>query len=82
LETANTRSSALISWPFFSATAPNKRVGVTYEVQSGGALQPSSFSSATTTVLIDSSTTLKVRDNIPVSNSTGRFMRVKVTASP
>ena len=62
-----------------------KHAGVTYEVQSGGTLlpgQPDSFSAATTTVLINNATTLKVRDNFPTATSPPRFMRVKVTAAP
>ncbi|MGB8170807.1 MAG: delta-60 repeat domain-containing protein [Chthoniobacteraceae bacterium] len=62
-----------------------KHPGVTYEVQSAGTLltgQPASFSPATTTVLIDNPSTLKVRDNIPYGTPPARFMRVKVTSAP
>jgi hypothetical protein len=62
-----------------------KHAGVIYEVQSAGTLlpgQPDSFSAATTTVLINNATTLKVRDNFPTATSPPRFMRVKVTAAP
>ncbi len=62
-----------------------KHPGATYEVQSAGTLlsgQPASFSPATTTVLIDTATTLKVRDNILIGTPPARFMRVKVTAAP
>jgi hypothetical protein len=33
-------------------------------------------------VLIDNATTLKVRDNTPISEAASRFMRVKVTTQP
>jgi hypothetical protein len=62
-----------------------KQPGVSYEVQSAGSLLPAlpdSFSAASTTVLIDNATTLKVRDNFLTSTAPGRFMRVKVTAAP
>ena len=44
--------------------------------------QPTSFSSATTTVLLDTATTLKVRDNVLIGTPPARFLRVKVTAAP
>lgn len=62
-----------------------KRPGVNYEVQSAASLLPAlpeSFSAASTTVLLDNTTTLKVRDNVLISAPGGRFMRVKVTAAP
>ena len=62
-----------------------KRAGVTYEVQSAGTLltgQPDSFSPASTTVLINNASTLKVRDNILIGTPPARYMRVKVTAAP
>ena len=62
-----------------------KRPGAAYEVQSAGTLtpgQPDSFSAATTTVLLDDATTLKVRDNTLTSTATARFMRVQVTGAP
>jgi FG-GAP repeat len=62
----------------------SKRPGVTYEVQSGGTVlvgRADSFNSATTTVLIDNATTLRVRDNVLIGASPARFMRVKVTAA-
>ncbi|MGB8167120.1 MAG: PA14 domain-containing protein, partial [Chthoniobacteraceae bacterium] len=62
-----------------------KHPGVTYQVQSAGTLfsaQPSSFSAATTTVLTNNATTLKVRDNVLVGTPPGRFLRVVVTAAP
>ena len=58
---------------------------MTYEVQSAGSLLPAlpdSFSAASTTVLINDVTTLKVRDNFLIGTSPPRFMRVKVTAAP
>jgi len=62
-----------------------KQPGVTYEVQSAGTLMPAlpdSFSASTTTVLINNATTLKVRDNTPITTPTARFMRVQVTGAP
>lgn len=69
----------------FMTLTLTKQPGVTYEVQSASTLQPAlpdSFNAATTTVLINNSTTLKVRDNFLISASPGRFIRVKVTAAP
>ena len=63
----------------------SRQPGATYEVQSAGTLlggQPDSFSPATTTVLLDNATTLKVRDNFLIGTTPGRYMRVKVTAVP
>ena len=54
-------------------------------MQSAGTLlggQPASFSPATTTVLLDTATTLKVRDNVLIGTPPARFLRVKVTAAP
>jgi len=62
-----------------------KREGVTYEVQTGETLhtgQPGSFSAASTTVLINDATTLKVRDNVTVGTPPGRFLRTRVLAVP
>ncbi len=62
-----------------------KQPGVTYEVQSAGTLLPAlpdSFSAASTTVLINNATTLKVRDNVLIGTPPTRFLRVKVTAAP
>ena len=62
-----------------------KQPGVTYEVQSAASLLPAlpdSFSAATTTVLTNNATTLKVRDNTLIGTPPARFMRVKVTAAP
>ena len=62
-----------------------KQPGVTYEVQTASDLRPSlpgSFSPATTTVLINNATTLKVRDNIATTAATSRFLRTKVTSAP
>lgn len=62
-----------------------KQPGVNYEVQSAGTLLPSlpeSFSTSSTTRLIDDATTLKVRDNIPMDSTASRFMRVLVNGVP
>ena len=58
--------------------------GVIYEIQTADTLEagrPDSFSSATSTVLIDTATTLKVRDNYPMGTSSRRFIRARVTAA-
>ncbi len=59
-----------------------KRAGVTYSVQSAATPDEASFSAASTTVLVNDATTLKVRDNVVVGPPLSRFMRVKVTAAP
>ena len=62
-----------------------KQPGVTYEVQSAGTLLPAlpdSFSAASTTVLTNDATTLKVRDNFLIGTPPNRFLRAKVTAAP
>jgi uncharacterized delta-60 repeat protein len=62
-----------------------KQPGVAYEVQSAGTLtlgQPDSFSSSSTTVLINDATTLKVRDNTLFGTPPARFMRVQVAGAP
>ena len=62
-----------------------KQPGVTYQVQTAGTLvpaQPDSFSTASTTVLINDATTLKVRDNFLISATPRRFIRAQVTAAP
>jgi len=51
--------------------------GVTYQVQVGGDL---AAWSEDVTVLVDTSTLLKVRDNVPVSDATKRFIRLRITA--
>jgi hypothetical protein len=37
---------------------------------------------ASTTVIIDDPTTLKVRDNVTIGSQNSRFLRVKVVAAP
>jgi hypothetical protein len=59
-----------------------KRPGVTFLAQSACLFEETAFSEATTTVILDDATTLKVRDNFPISNGGQRFLRVKVTAYP
>ncbi len=59
-----------------------KRAGATYLGQSGNSPADAAFSAATTTVLTDTATTLKFRDNVPVASGGARFLRVKVTAAP
>ena len=59
-----------------------KQAGVTYDVQSANEVAPAFFSSATTVILLNDLTTLKVRDNYPISDASSRFMRVQVTGTP
>ena len=69
----------------YLAITLTKRPGATYEVQSAGTLMPyelNSFSAASTVMLIDNATTLKVRDEIAIGAQAARFLRVKVKASP
>ena len=63
----------------------SKRPGANYEVQSAGTVLPGqvqSFDAATTTVLLDTPTMVKVRDDVAINTSRARFIRVKVTAAP
>ena len=62
-----------------------KRPGARYEVQTAGTLLPGeldSFSPASTTLLLDTATTLKVRHNFPSETPPARYLRLKVTAAP
>ena len=59
-----------------------KRAGVTYLGQSAASPEAAAFSAATTTVLLNNATTLKVRDNSPLGAGGQRFLRLKVTAAP
>jgi hypothetical protein len=62
-----------------------KQPGVSYAVQTAGSLltgQPDSFSTTSTTVLINNATTLKVRDNVLMGSATTRFNRAQVTGAP
>jgi hypothetical protein len=56
-----------------------KRGYMNYTVESAGSLSPGDFSAASTTILINDATTLKVRDNFPIGAAPSRFMRVKLT---
>lgn len=58
-----------------------KQPGVTYLVQSAGSPESVAFSAATTTVLIDNATTLKVRDNVLEAPGGRRFLRIQITAA-
>ena len=66
----------------FLTTTVTKRAGATYVVESAASPDWAAFSAATTTVLINTATTLKVRDNVLVGTPGSRFLRVKVTAAP
>ena len=57
-----------------------KRPGVTYLVETAPDLQTASWSAANTTLLIDNSITLKVRDNVLPGAAASRYLRVRVSA--
>ena len=59
-----------------------KQPGATYLVKTAANLEAASWSATDTTVLLDTVTTLKVRDNFPLGTTPARFMRAKVTAAP
>jgi len=59
-----------------------KRLGASFVVESAGSPLASAFSADTTTVLVNDSNILKVRDNFPVEGNPQRFLRVKVTGTP
>jgi len=65
----------------YLTTTITKQPCVRYLVETGATLE-NGFSAASTTVLTDTATTLKVRDNIPVGTQSTRFLRVKVTGAP
>ena len=65
----------------YLTTTITKQTGVTYLVQTAPTLD-AAFSATSTTVLTDTDTTLKVRDNLQVGTQPARFLRVKVTAAP
>jgi hypothetical protein len=52
------------------------------KLQTAGDVDSASFSPATTTVLVDNATVLKVQDSIPIGATTSRYLRVKVAAAP
>jgi len=60
----------------------SKRAGVSYLGESAGSLEAGAFSAATVTIITNSATTLKVRDDFPMSGGGTRFLRMKVTAAP
>ena len=59
-----------------------KRPGAAYEVQVSTTSLPDSFSATGTTIHINTATTLKVSDSVPLATGPRRFMRAKVTAAP
>ena len=58
-----------------------KRPGVTFLVQTSPSLQPASWSAVNTTLLIDNSITLKVRDNVAIGAAGSRYLRVRVSVA-
>jgi hypothetical protein len=73
---------AVVNEGGFLTTTITKRAGVSYTVESAATPDAPAFSAATTTVLLENATTLKVRDNFPIGSATSRLMRVKVTSAP
>lgn len=81
---AQSAPSAVLESGYLTMTI-TKQPGVSYTVQSAGTLlpaQPTSFSAASTVVLTNNSTTLKVRDSVATGGGATRFMRVLVTGAP
>ena len=52
-----------------------------YVVETSATLE-AGFSATNTTVLTDTATTLKVRDNVRIGTQPARFLRVQVKAAP
>ena len=65
----------------YLTTTITKQPGVTYLVQTS-ATPGAGFSATGTTVLADTASTLKVRDNVLIGTQPARFLRVQVTAAP
>ncbi len=78
---ASVPAPAVVMEGGYLTTTITKHPCVRYLVETGGTLE-ARFSAASTTVLTDTATTLKVRDNIPVGTQSTRFLRVKVTGAP
>ncbi len=55
-----------------------KQPGVAYEVQTAATVNASAFSASTTTVITNTATTLKVRDNVRITEGGSRFLRAKI----
>lgn len=72
---------AVVNEAGYLTTTITKQPCVRYVVETGGALE-TGFSATSTTVLTDTATTLKVRDNVPIGAQPKRFLRVQVTAVP
>ena len=72
---------AVINEGGYLTTTITKQPGVTCLVQTAGTLDPA-FSAASTMILTNTATTLKVRDNVLAGTQPARFLRVKVTAAP
>ena len=81
LPDADATPAAIEEGGFLTITL-TKRAGVTLAVQTAAGPEGASFSTATTTTLLDNATTLKVRDNFPISTTPQRFLRVQATAAP
>lgn len=58
----------------------SKQPGVTFHVETASSPASGSWSSSTTTVLVDNATTLTVRDNVVSSAADARFLHVRVSA--
>lgn len=73
---------AVVSEGNFLTITLSKRAGVSYTVETAGSPDGAAFSTATTTMITNTASTLKVRDNFTPSTAAQRYMRVKVMAAP
>jgi hypothetical protein len=75
------RAPAVVVENGYLTTTIMKQPCVRYVVETS-ATPEDGFSAASTTVLTDTATTLKVRDNIPIGTQPKRFLRVQVSGVP
>ncbi len=73
---------AVVNEGGFLTLTLTKRAGLNYTVETASTPDDASFSMASTTMITNTPTTLKVRDNFTPATATQRFMRVKVTPAP
>jgi hypothetical protein len=73
---------AVVNEGGFLTITLSKRAGVSYAVESAGSPDDAAFSTATTTTITNTASTLKVRDNFTRATAAQRFMRVKVNPAP
>ncbi len=73
---------AVVSEGNFLSLTLSKRAGVAYTVETAGSPDSAAFSMATTTIIANTASTLKVRDNFTPATAAQRYMRLKVSAAP